>query len=84
MLEKAGYDPRVIQDLVNKGSGYKITVEDIEASHKKFGITMSETSDEVSKMSDVMANLSDEQLKAAGLTDEEIKLYKDLDRKSVV
>lgn len=78
LLEKAGYDPRVIQDLVNKGSGYKITVEDIEASHKKFGITMSETSDEVSKMSDVMANLSDEQLKAAGLTDEEIKLYKDL------
>ena len=78
LLAADGYDSRVVQDLVNKGQGYKLTVEDIEESHKKFGLTMETTTKSTEKATDVLANLSDEQLKNAGLTDDEIKLYRDL------
>lgn len=78
LLEKAGYDHRVVQDLVNKGYQYKLTIEDIEASHKKFGLTMDKTSTTTEKTTDVLSNLTDEQLKNAGLTEEEIRLYRDL------
>lgn len=77
-LDKAGWDHRVIQDLVNKGQDYKITVKDVEESHKKFGITMKKSSEETKSATSALANLSDEQLKNAGLTESEIKLYKDL------
>lgn len=79
MLEKAGYDHRVVQDLVNKGYNYKLTVEDIEASHKKFGLTMEKTTEETKDAADAFNSLSDEQLKNAGLTEAEIKLYRDLE-----
>lgn len=77
-LEAAGYDHRVVQDLVNKGYDYKITVEDIEASHKKFGLTLEKTKTETKDTSKALELLSDEELKNAKLTDAEIKLYKDL------
>ena len=79
MLEQAGYDHRVVQDLVNKGYDYKLTVEDIEESHKKFGITMATTSETTEEVATSIANLSDEQLKNAGLTEDEIRLYRDLE-----
>ena len=82
MLEKAGYDHRVVQDLVNKGYNYKLTVEDIEASHKKFGLTMEKNAKNTEEVTETLANLSDEQLRNAGLTDEEIKLYRDLAREA--
>lgn len=78
LLAADGYDSRVVQDLVNKGLGYKLTVEDIEASHKKFGLTMETTTKSTEKATNVLANLSDEQLRNAGLTDDEIRLYRDL------
>lgn len=78
LLEKAGYDHRVVQDLVNKGYQYELTIEDIEASHKKFGLTMDKTTEETADLTNALNNLTDEQLKEAGLTDQEIALYKDL------
>mgnify|MGYP003287121244 CR=1 FL=1 len=86
LLDAAGYDHRVIQDLVNlsdtyfKGQGYKyqLTIEDVQNSQKKFGVAVSESTDQVADMSVVLANLTDEQLKNAGLTDEEIKLFREL------
>ena len=86
LLEAAGYDHRVVQDLVNKGRDYKLTVEDIEASHKKFGLTMETTTEETKDAADAteeatsaLSGLSDEQLKNAGLTEEEISLYRALE-----
>lgn len=79
MLEQAGYDHRVVQDLVNKGYDYKLTVEDIEESHKKFGLTMETTSETTEEVATSIAELSDEQLKNAGLTEDEIRLYRDLE-----
>ena len=78
LLEKAGYDHRVVQDLVNKGYQYKITVEDIEASHKKFGLTMETTTEETKAVTDALAGLDEETLRNAGLTEDEIRLYNDL------
>lgn len=81
-LEAAGYDHRVVQDLVNKGNDYKLTIEDIEESHKKFGLTMDKTSESTKKTADSIGELSDEQLKNAGLTDAEIRLYRDLEEEA--
>ena len=85
-LEKLGYDHRVIQDLTNKGHLYQLTVEDIEESHKKFGLTFNKTAAETAVSADKTAtsfgNLSDEQLKNAGLTETEIRLYRDLEKEA--
>ena len=82
LLEKAGYDHRVVQDLVNKGYDYKITVEDIEASHKKFGLTLETTQEETKKAAKNFEKLSDEKLKDAGLTEDEIALYRALEQEA--
>ena len=82
LLEKAGYDHRIVQDLVNKGYDYKLTIDDIEASHKKFGITMSETSKATKDVGDSFSNLTDEELRNAGLTEDEISLFRDLQKEA--
>ena len=89
LLDQAGYDHRVVQDLVNKGYGYKLTIEDIEASHKKFGLTMETTTEETEKLTQATeeasvayAELSDEQLEQAGLTKDEISLYRALEKEA--
>ena len=88
-LDKAGYDHRVVQDLVNKGSRYKITMEDVEASHKKFGLTLQttqketeETTESINNASKAFIELSDAQLKQAGLTEDEIDLYRALEKEA--
>ena len=75
MLDAAGYNHRVIQDLVNKGLDYKLTVDDVAESEKKFGVSVKETTKNIEE-------LSDEQLKNAGLTKEEIRMYRDLEKQS--
>ena len=79
MLEAAGYDHRVVQDLVNKGYQYEITVEDIEASHAKFGLTMKKNAETTEEVANALGSLSDEQLVNAGLTEDEIKLYREME-----
>lgn len=81
-LDAAGWDHRVIQDLVNKGSDYKLTMEDVEASHKKFGLTLNKTDKEVKKTTETFRKLSDSQLRNTGLTEAEIKLYRQLEAES--
>ena len=82
LLKAAGYDYRVVQELVNKGYQYKLTVEDIEAAHKKFGITMETTTEETEEVTKAVNELTDEQLKNAGLTDDEIRLYRALEKEA--
>ena len=78
LLTQAGFDPRVVQDLVNKGSDYKLTIDDIQASHEKFGLTLEENVEETEILTKALENLSEEELRNAGLTDEEIELYQAL------
>ena len=75
LLDEAGYNHQVIQDLVNKGLDYKLTVDDVAESEKKFGVSVEKTTKSIE-------NLSDEQLKNAGLTEEEIRMYRDLEKQS--
>lgn len=82
LLEQAGYDHRVVQDLVNKGYQYKLTMEDIEASHKKFGLTMETTTEEAENTIDAFEKLTDQKLKDAGLTEDEIALYRAMEKEA--
>lgn len=91
-LDAEGYNHDVIQDLVNKGSEYKLTMEDVEASYAKFGVTANKTARDTRDASDklkgsaeatktaadAMRDLSDEELRNIGLTEDEIRLYRDL------
>ena len=79
LLTAAGYNPQVVQELVNKGYQYKLTMDDVNAAQKKFGVTLSSTSDEVENTTSSIAELTDEQLKQAGLTEDEISMYRALE-----
>lgn len=89
LLKAAGYDPRVVQYLVNLGEEswqagqvYKLSVEEIEEAHKAFGLTMESGVEETENISSAIEKLSDEQLKNAGLTKEEIALYRALEKEA--
>lgn len=81
-LEKDGYNHKVVQDLVNLGYKHKITMEEVEASHKKFGLTMDASTTTTKKTTQAVADFTDEQLKNAGLTKDEISLYRALQREA--
>lgn len=77
-LKEAGFDASVVQELVNKGLEYELTIEDVEEAHKKFGLTMDKNVTNTKKMTEVMGDLSEEKLRDAGLTEGEIRIYKAL------
>lgn len=72
LLRKEGWNPSVVQTLVNKGANYKLTVEDIAKAEKERGINTVETTEAINE-------LSDAQLRNAGLTEEEIEMYRELE-----
>lgn len=96
LLKEDGYDPKIVQHLVNlgeeahkAGKKYKLTSEDIIAAHKKYGVELETTAVETEKnvestnnLADALKNLSDEDLKKIGLTEDEIVLLRDLQRES--
>ena len=82
LLKQAGYDPRVVQDLVNKGYQYKLTVDDIEESYKKFGIAVGKSTEKTEKSSKAVEKLTKQKLKDAGLTEDEIRLYMALSKEA--
>lgn len=79
MLDETGYNHQVIQDLVNKGYEYELTVEDVQESEAKFADSLGDSTEEIQNESKQLAKLSDEQLRNAGLTDDEISMYRDLE-----
>lgn len=81
-LDAEGYNSDVIQDLVNLGYDHKITVEDVEASYKKYGLTLDKSTKSTEKMAASIDNLSDAQLKEAGFTDQEIKMFHELQKEA--
>ena len=78
LLTAEGYNYRVVQDLVNKGYQYKLTVDDINETHKKYGITVKENTEASSDLISMIEAMSDEELKNAGLTEDEIDLLRAL------
>ena len=82
LLDEAGYNHQVIQDLVNKGYEYELTVEDVQEAEAKFADSLGDSTEEIQNESKQLAKLSDEQLRHAGLTDDEISMYRDLEKQS--
>lgn len=89
LLKAAGYDPRVVQYLVNLGEEswhagqvYKLSVEEVEAAHKKYGLTLEKTAEETEETVVAFNELTDQKLKDAGLTEDEIALYRALEKEA--
>ena len=89
LLTDAGWDYRVVQELVNKGHQYKLTMEDVEAAHKKFGLTLDKNTDSIDDNNkktetvlDHMNDLTEARMKEAGFTEEEIRLYRALSKEA--
>ena len=78
LLTAAGYDYRVVQDLVNKGYQYKLTMEDVDEACKKYGYTLESNSESTKEAEAAITDLTDAQLKELGLTEEEISMYRAL------
>jgi len=82
ILANEGHDYRVIQTLVDLGYKHKITVEEVAAAEKRFGYTVEEVEEEVQNLSNTITELTDAQLKEMGLTEDEIVLYRQLEKES--
>ena len=82
LLDETGYNHQVIQDLVNKGYEYELTVEDVQEAEAKFADSLGDSTEEIQNESKQLSKLSDEQLRHAGLTDDEISMYRDLEKQS--
>lgn len=91
LVEQAGYNYEVTQSLVNLtdeiagyGKGWtvisQITQEDVVAAEKKFGIYAEQTTDTINEQKKVIEELTEERLKAAGLSDDEIYAYRQLEK----
>ena len=91
LVEAEGYNYEVTQSLVNLtdeiagyGKGWtaisKITQEDVITAEKKYGIYAEQTTETVKEEKKVLDELTDERLKAAGLTDDEIYMYRQLEK----
>ena len=82
LLEQEGWNASLVQTLVNKGYLYKLTVEDVAAAEKKYGVVASDTTHVTEKMVETLEELTDEKLRELGLTEEEIKIYRQLEEQS--
>ena len=80
LLTAAGYNYDVVQELVNKGYDYrnKITSEDIAEAYKKAGVSMDEATTSTKNLDKALDKLTDEQLRSLNFTEEEIKMFRDL------
>ena len=93
LLSQAGWDPRVVQSLVNKtdeiaghGKGWtvidKLTIDDVTAAEQKYGIQVDKTTMSIKdqqKAQKALDKLTDDYLKnSCGLTETQIELYHDL------
>lgn len=91
LVEAEGYNYEVTQSLVNLtdeiagyGKGWtaisKITQDDVVAAEKKYGIYAEQTTETVKEEKKALEELTDERLKAVGLTDDEIYMYRQLEK----
>ena len=91
LVEAAGYNYEVTQSLVNLtdeiagyGKGWQvvgqITQEDVVAAEKKYGVYAEQTTETIQQQKKAIKELTDEQLKEIGLSDDEIYMYRQLEK----
>ena len=69
-----------LQDMINnvKDEPVEENIEDIEEAEKKYGVTVVESETATKNLTLALEDLTDEQLRNAGLTEEEIRLFRDV------
>ena len=82
LLTGKGYNPHIVQNLVNLGVDHTLTVEDLEAAYAKWGETAEGTAAITEKIAIDLENLTDEQLRNIGFTEAEIRLFRELQRQA--
>lgn len=82
LLIAEGYDPHIVQNLVNLGAEHALTVEDLEAAYAKWGKTAEGTAETTEKIAIDLENLNDEQLRNMGFTEAEIRLFRELQKQA--
>ena len=91
LVEAEGYNYEVTQSLVNltdKMAGYgkgwqaigQITQDDVVAAEKEFGIYVEQTTESMDKQRKATEQLTDERLKEIGLSEDEIYMYRQLEK----
>ena len=91
LVEAEGYNYEVTQSLVNltdKMAGYRkgwqaigqITQDDVVAAEKEFGIYVEKTTESMDKQKKATEQLTDERLKEIGLSEDEIYMYRQLEK----
>ena len=91
LVEQQGFNYEATQSLVNltdKIAGYgqgwkavsKITEKDVIEAEKKYGIQVKQTTESIKKEQQVTRELTDKQLKKAGLNKDEIYMYRQLEK----
>ena len=91
LVEAAGYNYEVTQSLVNLtdemagyGKGWtaisRITQEDVIAAEKKYGIQLENTAESLDNTKKELKELTNERLKQMGLSDDEIYMYRQLEK----
>lgn len=91
LVEAEGYNYEVTQSLVNltdKMAGYgkgwqaigQITQDDVVAAEKEFGIYVEKTTESMNKQKKATEQLTDERLKEIGLSEDEIYMYRQLEK----
>lgn len=92
LLRKEGYNPSIIQNLVNYGDSYKLTAKEVINAENKWAtaeqrrqieLYESEYAErQLAKQTEILSesydNLTEEQLEEIGLSKEEIELFKSL------
>ena len=89
LIEELGYNYEFIQELVNLGEKswqanerYVLSEEEIAAAAEKHGVSLQDAKAAADELSSSMGKLSDEKLIELGLTEDEIKLYRALEKES--
>ena len=91
LVEAEGYNYAVTQSLVNLtdemagyGQGWKVidklTEDDVIRLEKEFGITVEEVTDSLTGETKVVESLTDERLRSLGLSEDEIEMYRKLEK----
>lgn len=75
LLEKEGHNFEVLQTLVNLGYQHKLTTEEVAAAEKKYGKGIVAVSKNLEK-------LSDDELKNLGLTEDQVKMYREIQKEA--
>lgn len=82
LVEAEGWNYSEVQSLVNLGYKHKITTDELREAQEKYGTVVENTTEEIKEEHKITEELNDETLRKLGLNNDEIKMYRSLERAS--